>query len=151
MPSRHDVRDAGIERQSVQRRMRLDEAPVPLLGQLGVDGIVRLGAVIEPRREVPQRVRQVGILEDEQRADHLQPGRARLAAGADDDVAGTEAKAQPPATVLDRGLVVDQGGHAASVSEATAIPGLFASISEAENVILRHHMHWALLPWPRPS
>jgi hypothetical protein len=34
--------------------MGLDEAPVPLLGELGVHGVVRLCAVIQPRREIPE-------------------------------------------------------------------------------------------------
>jgi hypothetical protein len=57
VPARHDIGDAWIEGQPVQRRMRLDEAPVALLGELGVDGVVRLRPVVQPRREVPERVR----------------------------------------------------------------------------------------------
>jgi hypothetical protein len=32
VPARHDIGDARIKGQPVQRRMRLDETPVPLLG-----------------------------------------------------------------------------------------------------------------------
>jgi len=73
--------------------MCLDEAPVLLLCELGVHDIVRHASVVEPWREVPQRIWQIGILEDQECADHLHPCRACLAAGADDDVVRTEAKA----------------------------------------------------------
>ena len=121
MPGRDDIGDPGVERNPVERRMRLDEAPVRLLGQLGIHEIKRHDQVIQPRREVPERIRQLGCLEDQQRADHLHPGRPGLAPGADHDVARPEAEAEPPAAVLVRRLIVDRaGGHAASVAADSA-------------------------------
>jgi hypothetical protein len=54
MPGRHDIGDLGVVRNPVQRRMRLDKAPVPLLVKLGVYELMRLVQVIQPRREVPE-------------------------------------------------------------------------------------------------
>ncbi len=113
MPGRHDVGDLGVERNPVQRRMSLDEAPVPLLAKLGVHEVMGHDHVVQPRREVPEWLRQLGRLQDQQRADHLHPGRPALAAGADHDVARPKPKAAPPATVLTRRLIVERDtGHA---------------------------------------
>jgi hypothetical protein len=87
--------------------MRLDEAPVLLLGQLVILDTRRHARVIQPRREVPEGIRQLGRLEDKQRADHLYPGRPGLAPGADNNVARPEAKSDPPAAVLARRQIVD--------------------------------------------
>ena len=125
MPGRHDIGDPGVERNSVQRRMRLDEAPVPLLAKLGVHEVMRHDHVVQPRREVPEWLRQLGRLEDQQCADHLHPGRPALAPGADHDVARPKPKAEPPATVLARRLIVEWGAdHAGSVAE---MPGSTAA------------------------
>src|ERR1700722_19161597 len=122
MPGRNDIADPGVERNPVQRRMRLDEAPVLLLGQLVILGTKRHAHVVQPRREVPEWIRQLGRLEDKQRADHLHPGRPGLAPGADNNVARPEAKADPPAAVLAGRLIVDQVGGRGRHGESLTAP-----------------------------
>jgi len=119
MPGRHDIGDPGVGRNPAERRVRLDEAPVPLCVKLGVYALLRRGRAVQPRRKAPERIRQVRRPEDQQCANHLHPGRPGLARGADHDVAGPEAEAEPPAAVLAGRLIADLGtGHAVSVAEA---------------------------------
>lgn len=119
MPGRRDIRDPGVGRNLVQRRVRLDEAPVPLPGEVGVYKLRRQGRAVQPGREAPERIRQIRRLEDEQCANHLHPGRPGLGQGAYHDVAGPETEAKPPAAVVAARLTADRGrGHAGSVARA---------------------------------
>ncbi len=125
IPSRHEIRDPGVGRNLGQRRVCLDEAPVPLRGEMGVYVLPRQGRTVQPWREAPQWIRQIRRLEDEQRANHLHPGRSGFRQGAYHDVAGSETEANPPATVLaawlTAGLTADRGsGHAVSVARVGA-------------------------------
>ncbi len=116
---RHDVADPVVGGNPGERCVRLDEAPVSLRGQLGVDVLGWHVRSVQPRRQPPQWSRQVRRLENQQRADHLHPGRPGLARGADHNVAGPEAEAQPPAAVLAGRLPAHRGsGHAVSVAKA---------------------------------
>ena len=64
VPSRHDIGDAGVERDPVQRRMRLDESAVALFGELVVHEVMRHRHVVQPRREPPERIRQLRRLKN---------------------------------------------------------------------------------------
>src|SRR5580704_9010618 len=58
----------------------------------------------------------LAFLEDQQRADHLHPGRAGLGPRADHDVAVTVREAEPPGAVLIRGLIAERrAGHPTSL------------------------------------
>src|ERR1039457_1748270 len=117
MPGGHYVGDLGVERNPVEWGVRFDEPPVLLLGQLGIHVIKRQDRVIQPRREAPEWGRELGSVADQRGADHLQPGRPGPAPGADHDVTGAVAEAEPPAAVLVMRLIVERGtGHAASVA-----------------------------------
>jgi hypothetical protein len=61
MPGRNDIGDPGVERNPVKRRVRLDEAPVLLLGQQAILEIKRDAQVIQPRREVPEESGSSGV------------------------------------------------------------------------------------------
>jgi hypothetical protein len=73
--------------------MRLDESAVALFGKLVVDELMRHRHVVQPRRELPERIRQLRRLKNEQGANHLQPGRPCFTPRAYHNVAGLESKA----------------------------------------------------------
>ena len=103
-----DVRRPGVDRHSVEGRVRLDESTVPLSLQPSYDLVDRRDLVVDPRRQAGQRGREVRVLEDEQRADHLHPGGAALGPGGDHDVTVAEGELLPPRTVLVVGPVANR-------------------------------------------
>ena len=124
VPRHHDVRDAIVERDAVEGRVRLDESTVGLRVECGDDLVDRAGRPVEPRREVGDRRRQLGRAEHEQRADVLHPRRAVLRARTDDDVAVTELEPVPARTVLVRGRVpVRRGYHGGERTDDRASDG----------------------------
>ena len=118
IPADADVRHPAIERQTIQGRVRLEEPAVALCGEIGEDLRPGPGDHVDPRRDHPQRSREVGILEDEERADHLRPGRAGLRRSRDDDVARSELQALPAGTVPEHPAVADPV-HRPSLSRLT--------------------------------
>ena len=61
----------GLSRQAVERGVRLDETPVPLLLEAGQDrrGVIR--GRVHPRGDFGERARKIRGVEDQQRAQHL--------------------------------------------------------------------------------
>src|SRR5262249_59782562 len=55
--------------------------------------------VVQPRRQAPERGRELRLAENQQRADHLRPCGPGLGWGADHDVAVAEREAEPPRAV----------------------------------------------------
>ena len=97
MPRDHDVRDASVERDAVEGRVRLDESSVGLRVECG-DDLVDAGgsssrATARGRRSAPA----VPASRTQQRADVLHPRRAVLGTRADDDVAVRGTRSRPSA------------------------------------------------------
>ena len=95
-----DIGRPVVEGHPVERGVGLDDPPMRLRGQAGVDHLDREHQVVHPRRQDAQLVREFGRLEHQQQADHLRPGRPRARAGADDDVALAEGKTSPAGAVV---------------------------------------------------
>ena len=118
VPAGDDVPGPRVERDPVQRGVRLDEPPVPLRGQYGQHLLARRDQVVQPGGQLAERGRQLRGPEDQQGADHLHPGRPGLGPGADHYVAVAELHARPAGAVL---LVVDvpvQVGHQSRVTRS---------------------------------
>ena len=97
-----DVGDRRFVRQPVERRMGLDE-PTMLLGfEVADHGADVTGLHVEARRDEVERSVERRALEDQQRADHLHPGRAGLPGSADDDVARPRREPLPTVAVQHR-------------------------------------------------
>ena len=97
----HEIRDVGVQRKAVEGRVRLDEAAMRLGGERRRHLGERADAHVEPRRDLVERRRERGPVEDQERAQHLRPGGAALRRGADHDVARTEREPVPAAAVGD--------------------------------------------------
>ncbi len=121
VPGDHDIGRARVERDPVERGVRLDDPPVLLGLEPAYDVLDGLDRVVEPRREHRQRRRQVRRPEHQQRADHLHPGRAALRPRADHDVAVAEPEVLPAGAVL-VGRDVAKRCRAHPGTLATAVP-----------------------------
>ena len=97
----HEIRGVGVQRKAVEGRVRLDEAAMRLGGERRRHLGERAGAHVEPRRDLVERRRERGPVEDQERAQHLHPRGAALRRGADHDVARTEREPVPAAAVGD--------------------------------------------------
>jgi hypothetical protein len=102
VPRDDEVGRPCVDRNPIERRVRLDEPPVTLSRELRVDLVARRDQPVEPRRQRRERRRQVGRPEHQKRADHLHPRGAALRSSTDHDVAVPEREPKPPATVLVR-------------------------------------------------
>jgi len=109
-----DVGHAVVERDAVERRVRLDDPPMRLRGQPRTN-LVRVDEVpVEPGRQLGEWRRETRRLVDEEQADHLHPGRAALRPRAHDDVTGAVLEAFPPLAAL--GRVLPHAGPPTSTS-----------------------------------
>ena len=100
-----DVGHPLVERQSVQRRVGLDEPAVLLSVQIAHDIGQGPGEHVEPGRDKIQRGGECPLSENQQRADHLQPGDPAFDRRAEDDVAVAESKPVPPRAIRDHGPI----------------------------------------------
>ena len=82
--------------------MGLDEASMLLRVEVGDHVADVTGLHIEPRRDEIERSIERRALKDEQRTDHLHPGRAALRRAADDDVARPRREPLPTVAVPHR-------------------------------------------------
>ena len=118
------IRHPGVERQPVQRRVRLDEPAVPLSFEGGHHRLTRLHDRVEPRRHLVQVAVEVRCSEHQQGTDHLHPGGAALRRRADHDVAVAEREAVPARVVPDdiryRTTESFLSGHRADVHDRSA-------------------------------
>ena len=127
VPTCHEVGGARVFGYSVERCVRLDEPPVTLFGELGVDVFAWRDQPVEPGRQIGEPGWEIRALEDQEGAYHLDPRRPALRSRADDDVAFPERKPDPATAVLVRRSVSKRLRRSRFAQAATATSSLYLS------------------------